>query len=106
MDRKQAAREAGHDYYLVWSEEIREQLLEIYPGVRSDHVIVTGTPLAGPSALLTSMIGHSAGHQRGVDGESGAGDVRQVGSLLGRALARAEEGRARPWHSWQCRTRP
>ncbi|MBI2376269.1 MAG: hypothetical protein HYV07_19905 [Deltaproteobacteria bacterium] len=34
----------GHDYYLVWSEEIREQLLGIYPGVRSDRVIVTGTP--------------------------------------------------------------
>ena len=32
------------DHYLVWNEEIRRQLLAIYPGVRADRVHVTGTP--------------------------------------------------------------
>jgi len=33
-----------YDYYLVWNERIRDQLLSIYPFVRSDQVLVTGTP--------------------------------------------------------------
>jgi len=33
-----------YDYYLVWNEAIRDQLLEIYGSVRPDQVFVTGTP--------------------------------------------------------------
>jgi len=33
-----------YDYYLVWNEAIRNQLLEIYHSVRPDQVFVTGTP--------------------------------------------------------------
>jgi hypothetical protein len=33
-----------YDYYLAWNEEIRRQLLSIYPGIRPDQVFVTGTP--------------------------------------------------------------
>ena len=33
-----------YDYYLVWNEQIREQLLQIYPGIRPEQVFVTGTP--------------------------------------------------------------
>jgi len=32
------------DYYLVWNETIREQLLQIYSSIRPEQVIVTGTP--------------------------------------------------------------
>ena len=34
----------SYDYYLVWNSAIREQLLQQYPSVRSDQVLVTGTP--------------------------------------------------------------
>jgi hypothetical protein len=34
----------AYDYYLVWNEEIRKQLLEIYEFVRPEQVFVTGTP--------------------------------------------------------------
>jgi hypothetical protein len=34
----------SYDYYLVWNSAIREQLLQQYPSVRSDRVLVTGTP--------------------------------------------------------------
>lgn len=34
----------SYDYYLVWNNALRDQLLEIYPGVRPDQVRVTGTP--------------------------------------------------------------
>lgn len=33
-----------YDYYLVWSEAIRQQLLGIYDAVRPEQVLVTGTP--------------------------------------------------------------
>lgn len=33
-----------YDYYLVWNNAIKEQLLNIYPHVHADHVFVTGTP--------------------------------------------------------------
>lgn len=33
-----------YDYYLVWSELIRDQLLQIYPSVRPSQIFVTGTP--------------------------------------------------------------
>lgn len=34
----------AYDHYLVWNEAIREQLLSIYPRVRREQTIVTGTP--------------------------------------------------------------
>ncbi|HEX6964843.1 MAG TPA: hypothetical protein VF166_03515 [Gemmatimonadaceae bacterium] len=34
----------AYDYYLVWNEDIKRQLLEIYPSVRPEQVFVTGTP--------------------------------------------------------------
>ena len=33
-----------YDYYLVWNEPLRRQLLEIYPHIRPENVFVTGTP--------------------------------------------------------------
>src|SRR5262249_41822062 len=33
-----------YDYYLVWNEALRDQLLSIYPYVRYGRVFVTGTP--------------------------------------------------------------
>jgi hypothetical protein len=33
-----------YDYYLVWNEAIRDQLLEIYGSIRPEQVFVTGTP--------------------------------------------------------------
>ncbi|MCM3874275.1 MAG: hypothetical protein ND895_26595 [Pyrinomonadaceae bacterium] len=33
-----------YDYYLVWNEAIRGQLLDIYKKIRSEQVFVTGTP--------------------------------------------------------------
>ncbi len=33
-----------YDYYLVWHEHMRNQLLTIYPRIRPEHVFVTGTP--------------------------------------------------------------
>lgn len=33
-----------YDTYLVWNEGMRRQLLEIYPRVREDRVVATGTP--------------------------------------------------------------
>jgi hypothetical protein len=33
-----------YDYYLVWNEDLKRQLLELYPGIEADHVFVTGTP--------------------------------------------------------------
>ncbi len=33
-----------YDYYLVWNERMRRQLLDIYPAVRPDRVLITGTP--------------------------------------------------------------
>jgi hypothetical protein len=33
-----------YDYYLVWNEQIRDQLLQIYSSIRPEQVIVTGTP--------------------------------------------------------------
>ncbi len=33
-----------YDHYLVWNEEIRRQLLRIYPKIRAGQVTVTGTP--------------------------------------------------------------
>lgn len=32
------------DYYLVWNDQIRQQLLNIYHSIRPDQVFVTGTP--------------------------------------------------------------
>ncbi len=33
-----------YDYYLAWNEDIRQQLLDIYPAIRPEQVFVTGTP--------------------------------------------------------------
>ena len=33
-----------YDYYLVWNEMIRDQLLQIYNSIRPEQIIVTGTP--------------------------------------------------------------
>jgi hypothetical protein len=33
-----------YDYYLVWNEQIRQQLLQIYHSISPDQVFVTGTP--------------------------------------------------------------
>jgi hypothetical protein len=33
-----------YDYYLVWNDGLRDQLLEIYDNVRPEQVFVTGTP--------------------------------------------------------------
>jgi len=33
-----------YDYYIVWNELIRDQLLEMYSGVTPERVFVTGTP--------------------------------------------------------------
>jgi hypothetical protein len=33
-----------YDYYLVWSESIRDQLLELYDSIRPEQIFVTGTP--------------------------------------------------------------
>lgn len=33
-----------YDYYLVWNESLREQLLGIYGAIRREQVFVTGTP--------------------------------------------------------------
>lgn len=33
-----------YDYYLVWNEAIRDQLLSIYPSIKPEQVFVTGTP--------------------------------------------------------------
>ncbi len=33
-----------YDYYLAWNEDIRQQLLGIYPSIRPEQVFVTGTP--------------------------------------------------------------
>ncbi|HET9530561.1 MAG TPA: hypothetical protein VFQ92_09435 [Blastocatellia bacterium] len=33
-----------YDYYLVWNEAIRDQLLQIYGSVKPEQVFVTGTP--------------------------------------------------------------
>jgi hypothetical protein len=34
----------SYDHYLVWNEDIRSQLLRIYPEVRPEQIVVTGTP--------------------------------------------------------------
>jgi hypothetical protein len=34
----------AYDHYLVWNEDIRKQLLRIYPEVRPEQIVVTGTP--------------------------------------------------------------
>lgn len=33
-----------YDYYIVWNEGIRDQLLDLYQGIRPAQVFVTGTP--------------------------------------------------------------
>jgi hypothetical protein len=33
-----------YDYYLVWNEHLRDQLLSIYPHIKPENVFVTGTP--------------------------------------------------------------
>ncbi|QQS42012.1 MAG: hypothetical protein IPM63_03440 [Acidobacteriota bacterium] len=33
-----------YDYFLVWNESLKQQLLEMYPWVNENHVFVTGTP--------------------------------------------------------------
>src|SRR5262249_53130342 len=33
-----------YDYYLVWNEALRDQLLSIYPSARREQVFATGTP--------------------------------------------------------------
>lgn len=33
-----------YDYYLCWSDEMRDQLLDLYPSIPPDKAVVTGTP--------------------------------------------------------------
>lgn len=33
-----------YDYYFVWHESMKRQLLDIYPNIKPDNVFVTGTP--------------------------------------------------------------
>lgn len=33
-----------YDHYLVWNDSLKQQLLDIYDGVRPEQVLVTGTP--------------------------------------------------------------
>lgn len=33
-----------YDYYLVWNDALKRQLLEMYPAIRDEQVFVTGTP--------------------------------------------------------------
>ena len=33
-----------YDYYLVWNEDLKRQLVRIYPSIRPENVLVTGTP--------------------------------------------------------------
>jgi hypothetical protein len=33
-----------YDYYLVWNDHLRDQLLDIYPQINPENVFVTGTP--------------------------------------------------------------
>jgi hypothetical protein len=34
----------AYDYYLVWNDDLKRQLLKIYPEILRDNVFVTGTP--------------------------------------------------------------
>jgi hypothetical protein len=34
----------AYDFYLVWNEALKRQLLDIYPAISSDHVFITGSP--------------------------------------------------------------
>ena len=34
----------SYDYYLVWNEAIRDQLLDIYKEIRPEQIFITGTP--------------------------------------------------------------
>jgi hypothetical protein len=34
----------AYDYYLVWNEDLKRQLLQIYPRIAPERVFVTGTP--------------------------------------------------------------
>lgn len=34
----------AYDHYLVWNDDIKRQLLSVYPAVRAEQVVVTGTP--------------------------------------------------------------
>jgi hypothetical protein len=34
----------AYDYYLVWNDSIRDQLLRLYPATRPERIFVTGTP--------------------------------------------------------------
>lgn len=38
----------SYDFYLVWNEDLKRQLLEIYPDARPERVFVTGTPQFDP----------------------------------------------------------
>lgn len=33
-----------YDYFLVWNEQLRDQLLDMYPWIKPENVFVTGTP--------------------------------------------------------------
>lgn len=33
-----------YDHYIVWNESLRDQLLSIYPSIRREQIVVTGTP--------------------------------------------------------------
>jgi hypothetical protein len=33
-----------YDYYLVWNEDLKQQLIRIYPSIQPEHVFITGTP--------------------------------------------------------------
>ncbi len=33
-----------YDFFLVWSDDMRAQLMDLYPRIPADHIFVTGTP--------------------------------------------------------------
>ncbi len=44
------------DYYYVWSELMKEQLLQYYPKIQEDQIVVTGTPQFEPHYATESIV--------------------------------------------------
>jgi hypothetical protein len=110
-----------YDYYLVWNERIRKDLLRLYRDIRPDRVLVTGTPQfdfhfrpefywsreefcskigadpARPIILYsTGMANHMPGEERIVEGVADmARDMKQFGppQLLVRLYPKDQTGR-------------
>lgn len=46
------------DYYLVWSEYMKQELLTYHPEIRSENIFITGTPQFAPYFNDNLKIGH------------------------------------------------